>query len=70
MISTVALAHKTRRTALKVNAAHPGWVKTDMGGEKAPMQVVDGARTAVTLATLPSDGPSGQFFHLGNPMPW
>ncbi len=67
---TVALAHKTRGTALKVNSAHPGWVRTDMGGPKAPMSIVDGARTAVTLATLPADGPSGQFFHLGEPLPW
>jgi NAD(P)-dependent dehydrogenase (short-subunit alcohol dehydrogenase family) len=67
---TVALAHKTRGTALKVNSAHPGWVQTDLGGEKAPMKVVDGAKTAVTLATLPADGPSGQFFHLGDPLPW
>jgi NAD(P)-dependent dehydrogenase (short-subunit alcohol dehydrogenase family) len=67
---TVALAHKTSGTALKVNSAHPGWVRTDMGGEKAPMQVGDGAKTAVQLATLPPDGPTGQFFHLGEPLPW
>jgi NAD(P)-dependent dehydrogenase (short-subunit alcohol dehydrogenase family) len=67
---TVALAHKTRGTALKVNSAHPGWVQTDLGGQKAPMKVVDGAKTAVTLATLPADGPSGQFFHMGDPLPW
>jgi NAD(P)-dependent dehydrogenase (short-subunit alcohol dehydrogenase family) len=67
---TVALAYHTRGTALKVNSAHPGWVQTDMGGAKAPMKVVDGAKTAVTLATLPADGPSGQFFHLGETLPW
>ena len=67
---TVALAHRTRGTDLKVNSAHPGWVKTDMGGAKAPMNVVDGAKTAVRLATLPADGPTGQFFHLGDPLPW
>jgi NAD(P)-dependent dehydrogenase (short-subunit alcohol dehydrogenase family) len=67
---TVALAHKTRGTALKVNSAHPGWVRTDLGGKEAPMNVVDGAKTAVRLATLPSDGPSGQFFHLNDALPW
>jgi NAD(P)-dependent dehydrogenase (short-subunit alcohol dehydrogenase family) len=67
---TVALAHKARGTALKVNSAHPGWVQTDLGGQRAPMNIVDGARTAVTLATLPADGPSGRFFHLGQPLPW
>jgi NAD(P)-dependent dehydrogenase (short-subunit alcohol dehydrogenase family) len=67
---TVALALKTRGTALKVNSAHPGWVRTDLGGDEAPMGVADGAKTAVTLATLPADGPTGQFFHLGKNLPW
>jgi NAD(P)-dependent dehydrogenase (short-subunit alcohol dehydrogenase family) len=67
---TVSLAHKARGTPLKVNSAHPGWVKTDLGGDEAPMVVADGARTAVTLATLPPDGPTGQFFHLENSLPW
>jgi len=67
---TVALAHQVRGTTLKVNSAHPGWVRTALGGQDAPMNVVDGAKTAVMLATLPADGPSGQFFHLGEPLPW
>lgn len=67
---TVHLAWELRDTNIKVNSAHPGWVQTDLGGAKAPMKVVDGAKTAVVLATLPSDGPSGQFFHLGEPLPW
>ncbi len=67
---TVALAHKLRGSALKVNSAHPGWVRTDLGGQEAPLGVVEGAQTAVTLATLPADGPSGQFFHLGQALPW
>ena len=67
---TVALGHKLRGTALKVNAAHPGWVKTDMGGHNAPLEVETGAKTAVELATLPETGPSGLFFHLGQPLPW
>jgi NAD(P)-dependent dehydrogenase (short-subunit alcohol dehydrogenase family) len=67
---TVALAHQMRDTALKVNAAHPGWVRTALGGQDAPMDAVDGAKTAVRLATLPADGPSGQFFHVDKPLPW
>lgn len=67
---TVALAHKLRATKVKVNAAHPGWVKTDLGGGDAPLGVVDGAKTAVTLATLPDDGPTGAFFHMDDRLPW
>ncbi len=67
---TVHLAHELKDTKIKVNSAHPGWVKTDMGGEQAPMELVDGAKTSVTLATLPDDGPTGAFIHLGEALPW
>jgi NAD(P)-dependent dehydrogenase (short-subunit alcohol dehydrogenase family) len=67
---TVHLAHELKNTPIKVNSAHPGWVKTDMGGAQAPMQLADGAKTSVQLATLPPDGPSGGFFHLGERLPW
>lgn len=64
------LAHELRDTPIKVNAAHPGWVKTDMGGPEAPMEIADGAKTSVILATLPESGPSGGFFHMGVHMRW
>lgn len=64
------LAHELKGTNIKVNAAHPGWVKTDMGGEQAPMELVDGAKTSVWLATLPADGPSGGYYHMMVHMRW
>ena len=67
---TVQLAYELRDTPIKVNAAHPGWVKTEMGGEGAQMEIPDGAKTSVALATLPADGPSGAYIHLGEPLPW
>ncbi len=67
---TVHLAAALKGTHVKVNSAHPGWVRTDMGGKDAPMSVEEGARTAVRLATLPADGPSGKFFHLEEELPW
>ncbi len=67
---TVQLAYELKDTPVKVNAAHPGWVKTDMGGEGAPMEIVDGAKTSVALATLDKDGPTGSFQHMGEPLPW
>jgi NAD(P)-dependent dehydrogenase (short-subunit alcohol dehydrogenase family) len=67
---TIHLAHELKDTAIKVNSAHPGWVKTDMGTDAAPMEIPEGAKTSVELATLPADGPTGGFFHLGKPLPW
>lgn len=67
---TIQLAHELRGSTVKVNSAHPGWVKTEMGGSAAQMDIVEGAKTSVALATLPTDGPSGAFLHLGEPLPW
>jgi NAD(P)-dependent dehydrogenase (short-subunit alcohol dehydrogenase family) len=67
---TVQLAHELKDTKIKVNAAHPGWVKTEMGGEGATMEIEEGAQTSVALATLGSDGPNGAYVHMGEPLPW
>jgi NAD(P)-dependent dehydrogenase (short-subunit alcohol dehydrogenase family) len=56
--------------ALLVNTMCPGWVRTDMGGPSASRSVEEGADTAVWLATLPDDGPSGGFFRDRKPIPW
>ena len=50
---TVQLAYELKDTKIKVNAAHPGWVKTDLGGDGAPMEIEDGAKTSVVLAFCP-----------------
>jgi NAD(P)-dependent dehydrogenase (short-subunit alcohol dehydrogenase family) len=67
---TIHLAQALEETKIKVNSAHPGWVKTDLGSDAAPLSVVDGAKTEVMLATLGEDGPTGGFFHLGETLPW
>ena len=67
---TIHLAYELRDSKIKVNSAHPGWVKTEMGGPNATMEVSEGGKTSAQLATLADDGPSGGFFHLGQPLPW
>jgi NAD(P)-dependent dehydrogenase (short-subunit alcohol dehydrogenase family) len=76
-MSKAALNALTRLTAaelgpggVKINAMCPGWVRTDMGGPNATRTVEKGAETAVWLATLPADGPSGGFFRDRKPIPW
>ena len=67
---TAALAFELKDTPVKVNSAHPGWVKTELGGDGAPLETADGAKTSVRLATLGADGPTGGFFHMNDPLPW
>lgn len=67
---TRILARELEDTQIKVNAACPGWVRTDMGGAGAPRSPAQGADTIVWLATLPDDGPSGGFFRDRKPIPW
>lgn len=67
---TIHLAHALKDTAIKVNSAHPGWVKTALGGPHAPMEISDSWKTSVRLATLDEHGPTGGFFHEADALPW
>jgi NAD(P)-dependent dehydrogenase (short-subunit alcohol dehydrogenase family) len=67
---TIHLAYELRNTKIKVNSAHPGWVKTDMGGPEAPMALEEGGKTSAALALLEEDGPTGGYFHMGQALPW
>lgn len=67
---TLHLAEALKDSPIKANSAHPGWVKTDLGGEYAPMSIEDGVKTIVDLSTLDENGPTGAFIHLGESLPW
>jgi NAD(P)-dependent dehydrogenase (short-subunit alcohol dehydrogenase family) len=76
-VSKTALNALTRMVAkavegdnILVNSMCPGWVRTDMGGPEASRGVEQGAETAVWLAMLPHDGPTGGFFRDKKPIPW
>jgi NAD(P)-dependent dehydrogenase (short-subunit alcohol dehydrogenase family) len=74
-VSKTALNALTRVLAneeqgILTNSMCPGWVRTDMGGAGATRSVEEGADTAIWLATLPDDGPSGGFFRNREPIPW
>lgn len=67
---TCILAAELKGTNVKVNTMCPGWVHTRMGGQNAPRTPAEGADTAIWLATLPDDGPTGGFFRDRKPIPW
>jgi NAD(P)-dependent dehydrogenase (short-subunit alcohol dehydrogenase family) len=67
---TRALAAELEGENILVNSACPGWVRTSMGGEGAPLSVEEGADTPVWLATLEDGGPTGGFFRNRRPAAW
>jgi NAD(P)-dependent dehydrogenase (short-subunit alcohol dehydrogenase family) len=67
---TVLLAGELQESNILVNSVCPGWVRTQMGGEEAPLTPEQAAITPVWLATLPDDGPTGGFFRENHPIPW
>lgn len=66
---TVHLAHELRATPIKVNAIHPGSVKTDMNAN-GDLDIETGAKSSVEMALLGADGPTGSFTHLGETLRW
>jgi NAD(P)-dependent dehydrogenase (short-subunit alcohol dehydrogenase family) len=66
---TRMFAADLRRDRVLVNSVCPGWVATEMGGSGG-RPVKAGAAGIVWAATLPDDGPTGQFLRDGRPLPW
>ncbi|MEJ8560178.1 SDR family NAD(P)-dependent oxidoreductase [Yoonia sp. GPGPB17] len=70
MNALTVIADRDTPDFIKINAMCPGWVRTRMGGAAATRTPEEAADTAVWLATLPADGPSGGFFRDRKPVSW
>lgn len=67
---TVAYAKELRGTPIKVNAANPGVVATDINGHRGQRTPVQGAVIAVRLALVDNTGPSGVCLSEDGIVPW
>jgi len=73
-ISKTAINMLTKILALRlkdraiVSSVHPGWVKTDMGGEEADITPEEAAEDIFKLAN--SKVETGQFWFKGEKFPW
>ena len=67
---TRILAAEFKESNVLVNSMCPGWVRTRMGGEGASRTPEQAADTALWLATLPDDGPTGGFFRDRKAIAW
>jgi NAD(P)-dependent dehydrogenase (short-subunit alcohol dehydrogenase family) len=67
---TLAMAIELESTGIKVNAACPGFTKTNLNNYAGTQTVEEGAREPVRLALLGPDGPTGTFSNAAGPLPW
>lgn len=67
---TVAFANELEGTAIKVNAACPGFTATDLNQFRGTRTVEQAAREAVRLALLDESGPTGSFSNEFGALPW
>ncbi len=67
---TLAMAIELEATGIKVNAACPGYTKTNLNNYMGTKTVEEGAREPVRLALLGPDGPTGTFSNTEGVIPW
>ena len=61
-------AQKPERTIVNL---HPGWVKTDMGGDSAPVEIPDSARGMADVLAAAAGTPGQRYLDFqGNELPW
>ena len=68
---TKILSVEGKENDISVSCYHPGWVLTDMGGERAPVQPHDSVSGLIRLIEMQNLERSGRFFeYTGVELPW
>jgi NAD(P)-dependent dehydrogenase (short-subunit alcohol dehydrogenase family) len=69
-MATRLLAADFAAAGVRVNAVHPGWFRSGMGGEDAPRSADDAAAQIVALLADPDCATTGRFLLGGRPVAW
>lgn len=70
-MATVQMAHALNPLGIGVLAASPGWVRTDMGGGKAPITARESVHDLLAMLDRRPDLAAGEFVDRdGMPLPW
>ena len=68
---TKILSVEGQDSDVSVSCYHPGWVQTDMGGERAPVQPHESVEGLIGLIEMQTIERSGRFFeYTGVELPW
>jgi NAD(P)-dependent dehydrogenase (short-subunit alcohol dehydrogenase family) len=70
-MASVLLARALNPQGIGVLTFNPGWVRTDMGGDGARLDVGESVRDLIALIDRRPGVPAGDFLdHDGRPLPW
>ncbi|MFX1253356.1 MAG: SDR family oxidoreductase [Promethearchaeota archaeon] len=68
---TKIMSNDLREKGITTLAIHPGWIKTDMGGEEAPLEKEEPISMIIDLIEKTNLSHSGKFLDWqGNEIPW
>ena len=70
-MATSLLSQALASRGIKVVALHPGWVRTDMGGDNAALSVAESVNGLLRVIDHLTPADSGRFLDWqGDPLPW
>jgi NAD(P)-dependent dehydrogenase (short-subunit alcohol dehydrogenase family) len=69
-LTMLTLKYSRALPGMLVNAADPGYTKTDLNDHQGTQTVTEGTDAVVRLATLDDDGPTGVFVDRDGVVPW
>jgi NAD(P)-dependent dehydrogenase (short-subunit alcohol dehydrogenase family) len=69
-LNMLTLKYSRALPAVRVNAADPGYTRTDLNGGAGAHDVTEGTDEIVRLATLPADGPTGTISNSAGVLRW